>query len=308
MNDRTDEWVYVKLYLGRVVDRMDRLLVELGAEPVLSERARSWFYIRYVDDRGIHIRVRARARDSDRENLNVALIDACARCLNALPGYPPGDYHPTVVMPGFAAGVAAVTHAHNDVDVVEARYEPETDKFGERPAMDIAERVFDTSSRVAVDILRMEDRGELSRKGLVPILMHEVCAAFIARDAHASFWNEYSYYWLNGRSPAAEDWQRKFGAKYDELRRLGIAIVPGDADLESRAKQRVARWRDCLRAAADAYAEASGHGDGGPEVLAFNFAHLMNNRLGLAALEEAYMAALLARLAAPAPVPAEEPA
>lgn len=301
MNTRTDQdWVYVKLYLGRAVDRMDRLLVALGAEPVLNERARSWFYIRYVDERGIHVRVRALAREGDRDALGVALVDTCARCLNALPGYPPGEYHPTVAVPGFEASVAAVTHAHNDIDVIEDRYAAETDKFGARPAMDIAEQVFDDSSRLAVGILRREDRGELSRKDLVPILMHEVSAAFIAPEARASFWNEYSYYWLNGRSPAAEDWQQKFGAKYDELGQRGIAIVPSDADLAPAVRELVTGWRRDLRAAAEAYAQASGHGDGGPEVLAFNFAHLMNNRLGLASLEEAYMAALLARLATPA--------
>ncbi|MEW6703335.1 MAG: thiopeptide-type bacteriocin biosynthesis protein [Pseudomonadota bacterium] len=290
-----DPWVYVKLYLGRAVDRMDRLLIDLASQPVLTGQAQQWFYIRYVDQDGIHVRLRAKARPGEREALARAVMDACADLLAELPGYPPGDYSPMVTMPGFEASLERVTAAHHDVKVVQDRYEPETDKYGARPGIDVAEALFHQSSLIATRILREEEHGRLSRKDLVPLLMHEACETFIAPDDRASFWREYSYYWLNGRSPAADDWRATFAEKAQELQQRGIAVVARPERLDGAARELSAAWRRALREAAAGYQALKGRVDAGAEVLCFNFVHLMNNRLGLAALEEAYMAALLER-------------
>jgi thiopeptide-type bacteriocin biosynthesis protein len=290
-----DPWVYVKLYLGRAVDRMDRLLIDLGAHRVLAEQALQWFYIRYVDAQGIHVRLRAKARAGEREQLSRAVVDACADLLAELPAYPPGDYSPMVTMPGFEASLERVTAAHQDVRVVEERYEPETDKYGVRPGMDVAEALFHQSSVLAVRILREEEQGRLSRKDLVPLLMHEACETFIAPGDRVSFWREYSYYWLNGRSPAADDWRARFAGKGDELEARGIEVLAAPERQDPLRRELFAAWRGALREAAAAYDALKGRVDTSAEVLCFNFVHLMNNRLGLAALEEAYMAALLER-------------
>jgi thiopeptide-type bacteriocin biosynthesis protein len=297
-----DPWVYVKLYLGRAVDRMDRLLIDLAGERVLHEQAQQWFYLRYVDKGGIHVRVRAKAREGEREALARALVDACADRLADLPTYAPGDYSPMVTMPGFEASVERVTAAHNDVTVVEDRYEPETDKYGERPGMDVAETLFHQSSLLAARILRDEERKGLSRKDIVPLLMHEACVAFIEREQHASFWREYSYYWLNGRSPAADDWRGRFADKGQQLDSNGVAVLAREAQLDPGQREVLADWRRALREAATAYQALQGRVSTSAEVLGFNFVHLMNNRLGLAALEEAYIAALLERQCERAPI------
>lgn len=292
----TDRWVYVKLYLGRAIDRMDRLLIAVAAEPVLAERAEAWFYLRYVDERGIHVRLRALARaGDDRDDLQRAVIDMSADRLADLHGYPPGDYSPMVTMPGFEEGLERVKAAHNDCNVIEDRYVPETDKYGVRPGMDIAERVFHQSSQLAVRVLELEERGRLSRKDLVPVLMHDAAEAFIPAADRATFWAEYSYYWLNGRSPAADDWRQTFADKGRELSERGIRIVAPDSQLGEEARGIVTAWRTAMQQAAADYAALGRRVDTTPEVLGFNLVHLMNNRLGQAALEEAYIAALLER-------------
>ncbi len=294
----TDRWVYVKLYLGRAIDRMDRLLIALAAEPVLTERAQAWFYLRYVDERGIHVRLRALAREGDdAESLLRVVIDMSADRLAELHSYPPGDYSPMVSMPGFEEGLARVTAAHNDTNVAEDRYVPETDKYGARPGMDIAERVFHQSSQLAVQVLQLEERGRLSRKDLVPVLMHDAAEAFIPAADRATFWAEYSYYWLNGRSPAADDWRQTFADKGRELSERGIRLVAPDSQLGPEARGIVTAWRACVKQAAADYAALGRRADTTAEVLGFNLVHLMNNRLGLAGLEEAYIAALLERQA-----------
>ena len=250
----TDAWVYVKLYLGRTLDRMDRLLIALGDEPTLQERARQWFYIRYVDERGVHVRLRALSREGDREGLQSALIDRAVRRLGELNAHPPGDYSPLVTAPGFELALDRLSAAHHDVNVIEDRYEPETDKFGERPAMEVAERLFHESSRLAVQVLGEEERGRMSRKDVVPALMAEVCRAFMPEDRAPAFWSEYSYYWLNGHSPAAEDWRQTFARKGDELQQRGIPILPDEAALATPVRELLGACRRCVQEAAAAYA------------------------------------------------------
>jgi thiopeptide-type bacteriocin biosynthesis protein len=290
-------WAYVKLYLGRAMDRMDRLLIAIGDEPLLKEHVRQWFYIRYVDERGVHIRLRALPLDGDHLALQRALVDLGARLLGELHAHPPGDYSPMVTAPGFELTLDRLSAAHNDVHVIEDVYQPETDKFGEGPAMELAERLFHESSRLAVRVLGEEERGTMSRKDLVPVLMAEVCRAFMPEEQAAEFWSEYSYYWLNGHSPAADDWRHTFGRKADELAQRGFAVLPDDAELDAPAREMLGQWRRSVQAAAAGYAALERRGGTKAEVLCFNFVHLMNNRLGLAALEEAYIATLLERAA-----------
>ncbi len=293
-------WIYLKLYLGRTVDRMDRLLIDLSREDTLTQRAQAWFYIRYVDEQGIHIRLRAKARAGDEQALRRALIDTSARRLGRLHELTPGDYFPMVAMPGFEQAIEQLSSTHNDIDVVEAIYEPELDKFGGPDGMGIAEELFHVSSSVACQVLADDEAGRYSRKDLVASLLDETYRAFLPADNEAVFWREYSYYWLNGKSPAANDWRDRFFDKGRELAERSIRIVPDEQQLPAAALQPLRAWRAALKNAAAGYAELGRRSDAAPEVLCFNFAHLMNNRLGLGTLEEAYMGALLERRAAPA--------
>jgi thiopeptide-type bacteriocin biosynthesis protein len=294
----TARWVYVKLYLGRAIDRMDRLLIALASEPVLTERAESWFYLRYVDERGIHVRLRALTREGDdRNGLRRALIDAGAARLAELQGQPQGNHHPMVHLPGFEDSLARVTAAPIDVYVTEDRYAPETDKYGARPGLDAAERLFHQSSRLAAQVLALEERGLLSRKDLLPVLMQDATQAFLPCADHARFWARFGYHCLHGRLPVAEDGRQTFANKGHGLAKRSIRFVAPDSHLGDEARAIVTAWRGAVRQAAADYAALGRQADTSPEVLAFNVVHLMNNRLGLAAQEEAYIAALLERQA-----------
>ena len=91
---------------------------------------------------------------------------------------------------------------------------------------------------------------------------------------------------------AAADWRVRFFEKGTRLRDERIPIV-WPPDLPTRATQLTDEWREQLRRAANAYGRIENLGQVTTDILAFNFAHLMNNRLGLISIEEAYLAALL---------------
>ncbi len=296
--DHASSWIFLKLYLGRTVDRMDRLLIDLARESALTQRASAWFYIRYVDEQGIHIRLRAKPRAGDEEALRRDLIDLTARKLARLHELPPGDYFPMVAMPGFEQALDQLANAHNDINVVEAPYEPEYDKFGGPQGIEIAEALFHASSVIACRVLEDDERGRYSRKDVMPALLDATFHAFLPAENEQSFWREYCYYWLNGKSPAADDWRDQFFAKSRELAQRSIRVVPEPHQLPPDATLPLRDWHAALQTAAARYAELGRHADAAPEVLGFNFAHLMSNRLGLGTLEEAYLGALLEQRAA----------
>jgi thiopeptide-type bacteriocin biosynthesis protein len=308
MTEHVDtRWIYLKIYLGEVVDRMDWMIQETAALVTRRKDVEKWFFLRYLDADGIHIRLRVLPVTPDAaEAIRIDLIDAIANRLSRINGQPPGDYAPMVAPPGFEDQISKVTIAHNDVRVGEAAYEPEYDKFGGAPGMPIAETLFWHASQIAARILRLDTDGVLSRKSLVPRLMHETFAAFAPATDAATFWREYSYYWLGARTPAAEDWRERFLEKSGDLRDSGVSALHPPGAENAAFNAIVADWRAALNDAATAYRQIAGRSDADvkDEVLIFTFAHLMNNRLGIASLEEAYMGALLECECAPEAVAA----
>ncbi|RJE85820.1 thiopeptide-type bacteriocin biosynthesis protein [Paracoccus onubensis] len=294
---KTDhDWIFLKIYLGEAVDRMDWMIGEVARMVQREDRQdlAKWFYLRYLDKDGIHIRLRVLPKDqADADRIRTGLIDGIADRLSRINAQPPSDYAPMVTMPGFEEQIEQVTIAHNDVRVLEAVYEPEHDKFGGPEGMPVAETLFWKSSVIAARIIGSEAEGLLSRKSLIPRLMHEVFEAFRPDTDAETFWREYSYYWLGARTPAAEDWRDRFHDKAADLAAEGISpLTPHGASQQDFAAI-AADWRSALDVAARGYHALEGRAEVNSEVLTFTFAHLMNNRLGIASLEESYMAALL---------------
>ncbi|ETX12950.1 hypothetical protein OCH239_15135 [Roseivivax halodurans JCM 10272] len=293
-------WIFLKIYLGEAVDRMDWMIAEVARLSARRDDLRKWFFLRYIDKDGIHVRLRVLPTDeASADTIRADLIDATADRLSRIHAQPPGDYAPMVSLPGFEEQIEQVTAAHNDVRVVEAAYEPEHDKFGGAAGMPIAETLFFRSSEIAARLIELDADGALSRKSLIPRLMHETFEAFRPGTDPATFWREYSYYWLGARTPAAEDWRDRFAEKAADLADDGISPLAPLGAAQGEFDALVSDWRTALDAAAADYAALGGQAGINAEVLAFTFAHLMNNRLGIASLEEAYMAALVEQAAEP---------
>lgn len=281
------DWLYLKLYLGEAFDRCDALIVSLVPDLLRLEGIERWFFLRYVDQRGFHLRLRLRTGAARVSALSERATRVCQRALQQLLSLPPSDYSPMV--PAF--GRISEVPPSATIGIEADRYEPEYEKFGGTRGMPIAEELFEASSRIALEVLREEDRGTLSRKTIAPCLMQAVADAFEAD--HAAFWEDYSFYWLGARTPVAHDAREQFFEKGRMLHAERVPIAPPSHMLPVSAREIVEKWGHSVRSAAAAYARGSDPGDVTPDVLVFNFAHLMNNRLGLYAMEEAYLGALL---------------
>lgn len=285
-------WMYYKLYLGQYTNRADQVLIELARRIETGRRFSQWFFLRYLDDSGLHLRVRLLAAPGSQAGAQEAAEATIAAVLDAMPGYAATEHLAMVTPPGMDQREMGATLSKGGVRFVPDTYQPEYDKYGGPAGMPIAEEVFMASSQVAVKVMADEAAGHYSRKGLVPHLMR-ACLEALRPGTAEQFWGRYCMFWLGGESPAASDWRQRFLAKGEDLRRNGVEVCPPDAELDPRALVHLNRWRSALAHAAVDYRERAEETGAAFDVLCFNFAHLMNNRLGLTALEEAYMATLL---------------
>lgn len=286
------EWIYHKLYVGQALDKMDRLLIEVVRQISQIRGDDGFFVLRYIDEAGPHLRVRVNAKDSQTEPLAEQLGRLYKKLLIGISQLPASTYNPLIS--GFDTDAFTVDRYTSEYACIRDRYQPEYDKFGGERGIAIAERLFCASSAIAAEILAHDEGAKYSRKTIAPYLMDAVYNALGPQESPETFWKEYATYWMRGDTPAADDWRARFDEKADELARQGISVVGEAAALPDLAREQLQFWKDALNAAVREY-DAQGilnkEVSGG--ALCFQFAHLMNNRLGFFALEESYLGYLI---------------
>ncbi len=297
MNSTSDQsWLYTKLYLGEADDRADDLLVELGRLASEQSVFEEWFFIRYFDESGFHIRFRVRPASGEKEAAEQAIANIWAGLSSKMTQFLPSQYTPMVEMPKYGNEQSLLDSIPKVLAANYADYEPEHDKYGGALGISIAERLFARSSELACRILQQEGSSIYSRKTMAPLLMSACFTQFKISDPE-DYWRQYSQFWLGGDTPAAEDRRDTFFAKGEELMAQGETILEDVSTLPNEAAKVLEDWTSALKEAYVEYQKIKADAEFSNNVLCFNFSHLMLNRLGLTALEESYMAALLEQLA-----------
>lgn len=283
------DWIYYKLYLGSKAECADAVLVDFCQRMMANPLLEKWFYLRFLDEQGFHIRLRALAHEGQRGAAEQTLREDCLKVLDQLHEFLPSTYQAMVSLPDYAMPASPVSDARVffEADV----YQRETDKYGSEEAVAVAEDLFHISSELAYHILDDEAQGHYSRKTLAPCLMHAAQQAFPSPEFD-DYWRQISLYWLGGESPAANDWRQRFLRKAEELKAGGYSIITPDDQLPPQAQAVMTRWRAVLAQTAQRLAQLSSP-VARADVLSLNFSHLMMNRLGIATLEESYLACLL---------------
>lgn len=290
---REEDWVSLNVYVGAHPGAMDFFVTTVIPQALAPGGFDRWFFVRSIDERGVHARFRLRARPGEGDALKRRVMLACNRALDGLGSLPAEAYRPLVAEPSAEDSWRDRT----PVAVRTSTYDPELEKYGGEPGISTAEELFEVSSRIAVDVLRAEQSGGVSRKTLAPCLMDAAVRAFGPRDS-ARFWSEYALHWLGGDSAFARDWLDRFRHQARLLRERDTPVVASEADLPPDARDLLAQWKAALERARRAYRAARTFEEFPAAGIGFHFIHIMNNRLGLDALEEAYLATLLGERAA----------
>ena len=285
------EWVYYKVYLGRYVDRFDFACAYLARRVREDIAPRHWFFLRYSDGGGPHVRMRWREGRGSRQS-QVSTFEALAEALYSELVYAsPGTYRPLVNLQGIAS--PAPVHPLAEAIAVEAAYEPELDVFLGPAHIDIAHDVFQASSEIALDLLALDANGSISRKTMAPLLMRTVADVLLDEPDRAPFLGAYQGYWLARDAIRLDHLSGEFERKAMALRNARHPLFPDLDDVSPAARAIVSRWRETLAHARRAYNGAIPDRRRFPSNLPFQFMHLMNNRIGINVLDEAYLACLV---------------
>lgn len=273
-------WIFAKVYVFERSDAFDWLLRFKVPALVDSLNCERWFFTRYVDDTGLHLRIRFEVDARSCAESKQTIVRALELEFDALERFRDQRWY----LPKSAADPAVFGSLVEPrrTTVVFEPHRPEVSFCGPA-ANDIVESLFSYSSRLAVDVLdRLDDR--TLERSIALGLMHATAAALVPAAERRGFWVEYRDFWT--RSVPSAGWiaalfkkatSMDVRAVNDELRALepecrGYAVALDIAREElNRTEPAFLAQRASLQ-----------------QVI-----HLMNNRLGLSPLEEAYLAEIL---------------
>ncbi len=277
-------WWYARLYTGgmaagdEAVDQVVAPFARTVAGPDVG-----WFFLRYTDLSGPHLRVRVRGSREVLDRCHRRLPELCAQ-LQEVCGTP-RPAPPTLV----AVDTRPFGGRHVGADT--ALYEPEAAKYGGAHGVELAEALFQTSSEIALlanTLPKLPDRAGLAvlllRAGLAGTLRAVPDATAAALPAR--FWDTHLMWWT--ADPGGGDASRLAVLSAAAADRHGISVAA--ERLAGSSADAVARWADAV-AGYQVRASAAGV-TRSPAHLLFHHNHMMLNRLGVLPREEAVLGRL----------------
>ena len=311
------EWFALHIFLSDAV-QADRFLVDWAGPTVKAllgaGSAQSWFFLRYWES-GPHLRLRVRGLPASmRQVLLERAREVVAGHLNPSP--PDRDsYYRHHFFDGQPIDPAQLSW-FDEGSVVVHPYEPEWRRYGGLDAMRVNERLFDLSSTLALSLIRASERDLPRRFALAASLMPLFALAWAPGIENlARFFEDYVAYWSASSAQvkaldrpamsaptAAQCEQLARQIRGARERRPPAALTPA-ALLMAGLDAAVLHW-DELREHGLLVSVITGqpvHGEDDCQrtfqAMLASQLHMLNNRLGLAPLQEVALARGLARTA-----------
>ncbi|MGF7050667.1 thiopeptide-type bacteriocin biosynthesis protein [Paenibacillus sp. DS2015] len=281
------EWLYYKIY-SESSDHIDVMIKEIVApacklliqHEIYPEK---WFFIRYVDYTGFHLRVRFKISIQDLDQASNVLesyfseITTCVLKMDAA-------LHRSLI-PIQQNHINKNFESAGTIEL--AVYEPEISKYGGIEGVVKAENIFQHSSELVLD--RIEDIivGQIDRYLLgLAIMKLKLDTLFLHEEKdELQFLRHYLFYWTGANySAGGQQLAKKF---LDLTTKKVIAIESDMTELLpivnlTYISQVASTTEQVLNISNKSKVE-----------LLFHYIHMMNNRLGITPLEEAYLAAIL---------------
>lgn len=257
------DWLYYQVFVDRYADT--QVVLSAIAAQCCGPSAPPWFYLRYLDATGLHLRLRWTG--------DAAELDRTAETFEAFLG-PDG---PGAGLPVRDFGVAL--------------YEPELSKWGGPQGLRAAESVFTVSTASCLTLLR--DGGWTARPVAAAAAM-STAIGLLPVAARTAFLRQYAWYWTSGpggRTPGPGAVLPGGGQTAVRARAAGLAPRLMDAMTGLLGSPALAGYHDALarQLAAARHTEINR----APSHLLFHQIHLTNNRLGIAPHQEAVLAEAL---------------
>ncbi len=304
-------WLYFKIYpawSNQLDEVVRRIVAPAHALARTNPDLDRWFFIRFIDRWGWHIRLRLQGPASLHAVLRPEISNLIEQVLPTLKSPASGD-QPYFVLPKLAPEVTAQPNSGYSI----AHYEPEYLKYGGEVGLAIAEKLFEVSSEIALEVIVSDLQNNqlgaapnqvgLTRTWLSLHTMHlTVRETFSQEYERHRFLDEYARYWSRPTKAEAVAWHNNYMLEMSQQHQSLLAHF-GEAGLDTppsnfvreRINALVARYGLAIRQANAAVATAGVQQVFQPTTrLSFDYIHMNNNRLGILPFEEGYLAGLLA--------------
>ncbi|MBV9163695.1 MAG: thiopeptide-type bacteriocin biosynthesis protein [Pseudonocardiales bacterium] len=260
------DWLYYRIYPAAGV-HIDSLLVRV-LRPVL-ERLRTdvpglrWFFLRFIDAGGVHVRLRLHAPLPALEQTEHLLDGALVAARQPVRGRRP-------LCDSFG------THL----------YAPETEKFGAGVGIRLAEDLFHASSWMVLGLLT--DDGCTPRVAYAAAHLLDLLGT-LPMEQQAGFLYHYAWYWAGGPTGRTTGFATADAAAYERAARV---LVRARQVLASPSSGKVLR-RYCVQYRAEMEGPGRHRVPRTDYLLLFHHLHLTHNRLGVSVATEAALARAL---------------
>jgi hypothetical protein len=276
-------WWFLRAYPGSsaALDAAVAAIVPWARAQAVGLAASRWFFIRYVDESGPHVRLRVRL-DPDAADALHSRRSEVDELLSAIaPGASPADGGP-LVRPRSEA-----EHRPGPRGSRAGVYAPEHAKYGGAAGVRLAEHVFHDASELILDTGACRLPRRYDRAALAAELARQLLDATVRADQQLLFWEQHWRWW--GSHLAFCDIESPEAARAEVT--AGLARTAVTADVHARIAAHV---RTVVRhlAAAQRLPDSPA-----TSTLVFHHLHMSMNRLGLHPPDEALVGAAVAAAA-----------
>lgn len=284
------EWIYYKVYLPdeKYSDEFTENVLKKAVETITNNfECPKWFFIKYLDETGYHFRIRFLADIKNFDEITNFLENLLETEGNRILKSSVLPKKRILPIESFSPKARTSDFLQYELSM----YEPEFDKYGGEIGVDIAEEIFTTSSEFILKTISQLNKNESDRYQLALLCMTKFIDFCIEDERKEDFLENYVDYWSGvlfdpARISYKKSLQTAALSRIETLNTMLTTSLPSSIEraLENfinELKEIISKLRGYENLSKDL------------EKYCFHYIHMMNNRLGVWTIEEAYLSALL---------------
>ncbi|OBA01888.1 hypothetical protein A9D36_16335 [Bacillus subtilis] len=284
------EWVFYSIYVPRA-EYLENIIINI-VTPIVKQvkdsvQVHKWFFIRYIDMQGPHIRLRFLVNEDDidiveeitEEHLHRNLSKVLAEPLSEMSRLLPVKTDTRSFESGFQ----------------QEEYEPEYEKYGGVQGVHIAEDIFQSSSELVLSLLNDPGFKDNDRFDFALFLMKKTAEhASLSADQARGLWESMLHHWSGADYTEGITYKTKLEEAAEK--RIDVINVVIEKMYSNPFVIKLTEGYQKILQRAFSQIQESEKIRTSHSHLSFHYIHMMNNRLGVWPIEEAYLGALLAQL------------
>lgn len=284
------EWVFYSIYVPRA-EYLENIIINI-VTPIVKQvkdsvQVHKWFFIRYIDMQGPHIRLRFLVNEDDidiveeitEEHLHRNLSKVLAEPLSEMSRLLPVKTDTRSFESGFQ----------------QEEYEPEYEKYGGVQGVHIAEDIFQSSSELVLSLLNDPGFKDNDRFDFALFLMNKTAEhASLSADQARDLWESMLHHWSGADYTEGITYKTKLEEAAEK--RIDVINVVIEKMHSNPFVIKLTEGYQKILQKAFSQIQGSEKIRTSHSHLSFHYIHMMNNRLGVWPIEEAYLGALLAQL------------